>query len=63
MRPIDRPEDWLTPREAAPVLRCGVDHIWKLCRERKLKHRRSGNRIFIKRGHLTEYADAQVVDA
>jgi excisionase family DNA binding protein len=57
------PEDWLTPVEAAPILRCGVDQVWKLCRERKLKHRRNGNRILIKRVHLTEYTDAQVVGA
>lgn len=57
------PEDWLTPQEAAPILRCGVDHVWKLCRDKKLKHRRNGNRIFIKREHLADYADSLVVGA
>ena len=57
------PEFPYTPVEAAELLRCSVDHVWKLCREGKLKHRRSGRRIFIKREHLIEYTDAQVVGA
>lgn len=55
------PEYPYTPVEAAELLRCSVDYVWKLCREGKLKHRRNGRRIFIKRQHLTEYIDAQVV--
>jgi excisionase family DNA binding protein len=58
-KPIS-PEDWLTPQEAAPIMRCSVDYVWQLCREGKLKHRRKGRNILIKREHVTEYMDGGV---
>jgi hypothetical protein len=61
-RPAPRdPEQWLTPNEAKDEIVCGVDYVWTLCRERKLKHRRHGRRILIKRAHIYEYNDAQVI--
>jgi excisionase family DNA binding protein len=53
----------LTPDEAAPLLRCGVDHVWKLCRDGKLKHRRNGRRILIRRQDISDYIDDQIRQA
>jgi excisionase family DNA binding protein len=55
------PEQWLTPDQAKDELVCGVDYVWTLCRERRLKHRRNGRRILIKRAHIDEYNEAQVI--
>jgi excisionase family DNA binding protein len=54
------PEEWMTPSQAKDELVCGVDYVWRLCREGKLKHRRKGRQILIKRAHAREFADAQV---
>jgi excisionase family DNA binding protein len=54
------PEQWLTPEQAKDELVCGVDYIWQLCREGKVKRRRKGRNYLIKRAHITEYMDAQV---
>jgi hypothetical protein len=54
------PEEWLTPRQAKDELVCGIDYVWKLCRDGDLKHRRKGRHILIKRAHAQEFADAKV---
>lgn len=54
------PEQWLTPNQAKDELVCGVDYVWQLCREGRIKHRRKGRRILIKRAHCREYADSLV---
>lgn len=54
------PEEWLTPQEAASEMRCGVDYVWRLCREARLKRRKKGRHHLIKLKHVHEYEDAQV---
>lgn len=39
---------------------CGVDYVWQLCREGKIKRRRKGRNYLIKRMHSQEYADSLV---
>lgn len=54
------PEQWLTPDQAKDELVCGIDYVWKLCRDGRLKHRRKGRHILIKRAHITEYEESLV---
>jgi excisionase family DNA binding protein len=54
------PNEMLTPVEAASLLRCRKDYVWRLCRDGKLKHMRKGQKILIKRAHVSDYIDAQI---
>ena len=53
------PDQLLTPAEAAEILRCSVDYVWKLCRGGKLRHLRKGRMILLRRRDLDLYIDGQ----
>lgn len=54
------PEQLLTPRETAEIMRCSPDYIWKLCRSGRLRHLRKGRLILIRRRDISGYIDAQI---
>ena len=58
---VRNPEELLTPREVAGIMRCSADYIWKLCREGRLKHIRKGRSILIRRRDITAYIDSQII--
>lgn len=53
------PNQWLTPKEVAPIMRCSVDYIWKLCRDGKLRSKRKGRHRLIKRAWVDEYMEGE----
>jgi excisionase family DNA binding protein len=56
--------DWLTPREAAGLMKVSVDLIYDACAKRALRHSRLGWRtIRIRREWLEQWAGSRSVGA
>jgi excisionase family DNA binding protein len=57
--------DWLTVKQAAEALKLDVSTLYRLCRARKIRHRRIGNgagRIVFTQSDLAAYLDSCVVE-